>query len=285
MGEKEPVSIILPTYNRGNIIPKAIVSVLRQSYTNFELLIIDDGSTDQTEQVVESYNDKRICYYRMQENGGQSKARNCGMQMAKYDYVAFEDSDDLWRPEKLEAQMNAIMNAASDVGMVYHKFRYDLGEGRSMTLPDHKIPLENKSGDIYRQLLWDNLVGMPTVLIKKECVEAVGGMDESLHCLEDYDFALRIAKKYKAIFLDEIYVDANYSVTGVSGGDNSQYLIASCMLLAKYKADYLATDTFNHRLEVILRDADRLGVTEKIVQLLEKTITVKCYFTHQSSFA
>lgn len=141
-----------------------------------------------------------------------------------------------------------------------------------MTLPDHKIPLENKSGDIYRQLLWDNLVGMPTVLIKKECVEAVGGMDESLHCLEDYDFALRIAKKYKAIFLDEIYVDANYSVTGVSGGDNSQYLIASCMLLAKYKADYLATDTFNHRLEVILRDADRLGVTEKIVQLLEKLL-------------
>lgn len=272
MGEKEPVSIILPTYNRGNIIPKAIVSVLRQSYTNFELLIIDDGSTDQTEQVVESYNDKRICYYRMQENGGQSKARNCGMQMAKYDYVAFEDSDDLWRPEKLETQMNAIMNAASDVGMVYHKFRYDLGEGRSMTLPDHKISLENKSGDIYRQLLWDNLVGMPTVLIKKECVEAVGGMDESLHCLEDYDFALRIAKKYKAIFLDEIYVDANYSVTGVSGGDNSQYLIASCMLLAKYKADYLATDTFNHRLEVILRDADRLGVTEKIVQLLEKLL-------------
>ena len=78
---------------------------------------------------------KRISYYRMQENGGQSKARNCGIQMAKYDYLAFEDSDDLWRPEKLEVQMNVIKNVASDVGMVYHKFRYDLGEGRSMTLP------------------------------------------------------------------------------------------------------------------------------------------------------
>ena len=268
----EPVSIILPTYNRAHMVGNAIESVLAQSYTEFELLIIDDGSTDHTEQVVASYNDKRISYYRMQENGGQSKARNCGIQMAKYDYLAFEDSDDLWRPEKLEVQMNVIKNVASDVGMVYHKFRYDLGEGRSMTLPGQKITLENKSGDIYRQLLWDNLVGMPTILIKKECVEAAGGMDESLHCLEDYDFALRIAKKYKAIFLDEIYVDANYSVTGVSGGDNSQYLIASCMLLAKYKADYLATDTFNHRLKVILRDADRLGVTEKIVQLLEKLL-------------
>lgn len=134
---KKEVSIILPTYNREYIVGKAIESVLKQTYTDFELLIIDDGSTDHTEQVVASYNDKRICYYRMPENGGQSKTRNCGMQMAKYDYVAFEDSDDLWRPEKLEAQMNAIMNAASDVGMVYHKFRYDLGEGRSMTLPDH----------------------------------------------------------------------------------------------------------------------------------------------------
>lgn len=270
--KQEPVSIVLPTYNRAGIISKAIKSVLAQTYTDFELLIIDDGSTDHTEQVVASYNDKRICYYRMLENGGQSKARNCGIQMAKYDYLAFEDSDDLWRPEKLEAQMNAIKNTASDVGMVYHKFRYDLGEGCSITLPDQNIPLENKRGDIYRQLLWDNLVGMPTVLIKKECIKDVGGMDESLHCLEDYDFALRVARKYRAIFLDEIYVDANYSVSGVSGGDNSQYLIASCMLLAKYKADYLATDTFNHRLEVILRDADGLGVTVKVVQLLEKIL-------------
>ncbi len=69
-----------------------------------------------------------------------------------------------------------------------------------MVLPDEKIPYEKKSGDIYAQLLWDNLVGIPTMLLKKECVEAVGGLDESLRCLEDYDFALRIAKKYQAIF-------------------------------------------------------------------------------------
>jgi phosphoserine aminotransferase len=113
---------------------------------------------------------------------------------------------------------------------------------------------------------------MPTMLIKKECVEAVGGMDESLRCLEDYDFALRIAKKYQAIFLDEIYLDAQYSVTGVSGGDSTQYLIASCMLLGKYKTDYIATNTFDHRVEIILRDAERLGVQEQIVKLLENLL-------------
>lgn len=172
--KQEPVSIVLKTYNRANIIGKAIESVLAQTYTDFELLIIDDGSKDRTEQIVASYNDKRISYYCMLENEGQSKARNCGIQMAKYDYLASEDSDDLWRPEKLEVQMKAIKNAASDVGMVYHKFRYDLGEGRSMTLPDQKIPLENKSGDIYRQLLWDNLVEMPTILIKKRMCRSCG---------------------------------------------------------------------------------------------------------------
>lgn len=122
---KKAVSIILPTYNREHMVGKAIESVLKQSYTDFELIIIDDGSTDKTEQVIASYNDKRIRYYRMQENGGQSKARNRGMQMAKYDYLAFEDSDDLWRPEKLEVQMNAMKKADLDVGIIYHKFQYD----------------------------------------------------------------------------------------------------------------------------------------------------------------
>ena len=144
MKQTEPVSIILPTYNRANQIGKAIESVLAQTYEDFELIVVDDGSTD----------------------GGQSRARNCGMKLARYDYLAFEDSDDLWRPGKLKAQMEAMRNAGTNVGMVYHKFRYGLGAGRGMVLPDEKIPYEKKSGDIYAQLLWDNLVGIPTMLLK-----------------------------------------------------------------------------------------------------------------------
>ena len=74
-------------------------------------MVIDDGSTDETENVVAQYGDKRVCYYRFDENCGQSRARNYGMQMAQYDYLAFEDSDDLWRPEKLKVQMDAMQNA------------------------------------------------------------------------------------------------------------------------------------------------------------------------------
>ena len=115
--DTESVSIILPTYNRADRVGKAIESVLAQTYTDFELLVIDDGSTDETEQVVTGYMDKRVHYYRMEENGGQSKARNCGMQLAQYDYLAFEDSDDLWRPGKLEIQMETMQGAGQDVGM------------------------------------------------------------------------------------------------------------------------------------------------------------------------
>ena len=111
MKHAEPVSIILPTYNRADKLGDAIGSVLAQNYETFELLVIDDGSTDQTETLINSYEDKRVRYYRMEKNSGQSKARNVGMQMAKYDYLAFEDSDDLWRQGKLEAQMDAMLHA------------------------------------------------------------------------------------------------------------------------------------------------------------------------------
>lgn len=269
----EMVSIVLPTYNRAAKVGKAIESVLHQTYPYFELIVVDDGSTDDTKQVVKRYGDERIVYHRIQENGGQSKARNCGMQMAKYHYIAFEDSDDLWRPRKLEMQMQAMQEAESGVGLCYHKLRYDLGEGRGIILPDEKVPLERKRGNIYEQLLWDNLIGMPTILVKRECVEAVGGLDESMKSLEDYDWVLRLCRQYRTVFLDEIYLDAEFSNTGISG-DSYQYILSSCILLQKYKKDYLATDTFNHRVEIILRDAKQLGIVEQIVPLLEKMLQI-----------
>lgn len=274
MKEGIPVSIVLPTYNRAGKIGNAIESVLRSTYPHFELLIIDDGSVDETETVVSSYQDKRIKYYKMSQNGGQSKARNYGMQISQYDYIAFEDSDDLWRPEKLELQMQAILSADADVGFAYHKLRYDLGGGRSFILPDEKVATEKKNGGIYAQLLWDNLVGMPTLLVKKECIKAVGYLDESLQSLEDYDFALRLAQRYKAIFLDEILLDAEFSDEGVSG-NSYQYILASCMILQKYINDYKATNTLSHRLEIILRDSERLGIIEKIEPLLQKIVQLK----------
>lgn len=260
------VSIILPTYNRANTLGNAIHSVLAQSFRDYELIIVDDGSTDETEELVKQYEDERIIYHRLESNAGQSKARNQGIRMARYDYIAFEDSDDLWHPEKLKIQMNVMEKADDAVGMVYHKLKYEIDGYGTLILP--KGETEKRSGDIYAQLLWENMIGMPTLLVKKACLDEIGGFDESLECLEDYDLVLRLARKYHAVFIDEVLLDAGFSTSGVSSRTYDD-IIASCRLISKYKKDYLETNTLNHRLEHILSLAEKLEIKEQVIGLLE----------------
>lgn len=267
---KPQVSIIIPTYNRAYILSRAIDSVLAQTYDNFELIIVDDGSTDNTRELVDSYKDSRICYYYTKLNNGASAARNFGIEKATCDYIAFEDSDDAWHPTKLQRQMELMLSDLTcDYGFVYHKIAYDMGEGRTAILPSEQVPLEAKSGDIYKQMLLDNLVDCPALLVKKSCLNEVGVFDTSLKALEDYDLALRLAARYKAGFIDEVLLDSTFSYTGVSG-NSINYLLASCSIVAKYKSDYISTGTLNHRLEIILRDAEALGLKNQFVSLLEK---------------
>ena len=263
------VSIILPTYNRAGKITTSIESVLSQTYKQFELLIIDDGSTDGTEEVVRKIKDDRIRYIKLEQNRGQAAARNYGIKNAKFDYIAFQDSDDKWHPQKLELQMKALEDASLNVGMVYHKMRYQLEGIGSIIKPNEDISLERKNGDIYKELLWDNLIGMPTLLVKRECLEQVGGFDETMKSLEDYDLVLRIAQNYEAVFVDEILLEAAFTEGSVST-NSGQYILASCVLVQKYKKDYLATNTLNHRLEKILEGAAQIGIQEEVVKLLEK---------------
>lgn len=268
---KEMVSVVLPTYNRAYILDRAVKSVLMQTYPYFELIIVDDGSTDQTQELVAGYQDERIIYLKMQENRGQARARNCGIGHARYDYIAFQDSDDIWNPEKLSKQVDAMLSAPPEVGFVYHKIRYNMGKGYSAVLPLENIGLERKSGDIYAQLLYDNLVPCPSVLAQKECILKSGGFDETLKALEDYDLALKMAKNNHAFFIDEVLLEATYSTSGVSG-NSSNFLIASCCLLQRYKLDYLKTNTLNHRIENIIENAERIGRKEQFIKLIELSL-------------
>lgn len=265
------VSIILPTYNRSDQLGAAIESVLNQTYPYFELLIIDDGSTDHTEELVCGYQDDRIQYHRLQQNGGPSRARNYGIEHAGYDYIAFEDSDDIWHADKLALQMEALLDAPPEVGFVYHKIRYDMGDSYFAILPSEAVGVSKKSGDIYAQLLWDNLVDCPSILAKRECLLRTGGFDTEMKALEDYDLALKMAKNYRAIFLDKVLLESTYSTSGVSGS-SINYLMASCYLLGKYKEDYLRTDTLNHRVEIILRDAEAIGMRAQFIKLMELSL-------------
>lgn len=266
------VSVILPTYNRAHMIKNAIDSVLTQTFTDLELIIADDASNDDTEAVISAIPDERIHYFRCEKNGGAAAARNFGISKASHtsEWIAFEDSDDIWHSDKLEKQFLSL-SKDKKAQFCYHKIRYDMGGGFSAILPDERVPLEKKSGDIMRELLNDNLVDCPSLLVRKDLLEKTGLFDETLPALEDYDLAIRLSKAARAAFTNEILLESSYSTTGVSGSPKN-YLIASCLILSKYKKDYLETDTFNHRLSIILTDAERVGVKNEIVAFLEKLL-------------
>ncbi|QIT56556.1 glycosyltransferase family 2 protein [Aquisalimonas sp. 2447] len=126
------ISIVTPTFNRAGYLPVAIDSVLAQTFPNLEYLIVDDGSTDNTSDVVNSYDDERIRYFR-QENQGQSVARNVGIENSRGEFVCFLDSDDAWVPEKLQQQLEAF-RAHPEAGVVYGDYIFIDAEGDTLSM-------------------------------------------------------------------------------------------------------------------------------------------------------
>lgn len=187
------VSIIIPTFNRSALLGQALKSCLEQTYKDFEVLVVDDGSTDETEAVVSSFKDSRIIYL-PQSNQGRSKARNRALAEAKGKYITFLDSDDLYMPEKLAVQVKAL-EENPDFGAVYSAaLNIDI-EGNL-----HPFVYEAPAcGWIYMDiaLYLPLTICLPTVMARREVFEAVGTFDEKLNRFEDTDMWRRIAKKYQ----------------------------------------------------------------------------------------
>ena len=162
----EKVSVIIPSYNRANLIERSVRSVLNQTYKNIEVIVIDDGSKDNTEEIVKAINDERLRYYK-QENGGAAKARNNGVSLATGEYIAFHDSDDVWREDKLMKQMS-FLKENPIYGMVYCNFMFHKMDGSSNIIPRDINVIGELDGDIFFTLLINNTVGAPTMLMKKE---------------------------------------------------------------------------------------------------------------------
>lgn len=191
------VSIVIPTYNQADFLPKAIQSALNQTYRDWEMIIVDDGSTDNTEEIVKGYKESRIRYIVKKYNFGVSAARNTGIKNSGGKYIAFLDSDDEWFPEKISCQMKIFQKEDSKCGVVCTG-GYIIKDNKK-TISIKSISLSSNS--FYRKILLENTVGTSTVLVKKECFEKVGLFDESLKNCEDWDMWIRIAKYYKFIFI------------------------------------------------------------------------------------
>lgn len=196
------VSVIIPTYNRAHLIGRAIQSVLNQTYQDFEIIVVDDGSTDNTDEVVKDFGDERIGYIRHKGNKGGAAARNTGIRAAKGEYIAFLDDDDEFLPNKIESLLPPLQASDDTVGLVYSKVHIIESEGKSMYFPEKGL-----SGDIFEEYLAGPFFQTNSTLIKRD---AIALFDESLPRWQDADFHLRILRKYHAIFVD--IVSAKYYV-------------------------------------------------------------------------
>jgi glycosyltransferase involved in cell wall biosynthesis len=233
--ENQPtVSIILPTYNRAHLISRAIDSILRQSYTNFELIVIDDASEDGTGEVVRSFEDTRLKYVRLSENRGGPAARNVGIGIARGEYVAFQDSDDEWLPSKLALQVDAIRRASPRAGVVYTSFLRVDGENEEIV---RYRRVAKRNGDINIDLLRRNFVTTASILVRKECLLNVGSFDEKLPRLQDWELVIRLSKDYEFVYIDEPLLVAHLSVDSISR-DARAVTKALELILEKHYEDF-----------------------------------------------
>lgn len=189
--KKSLVSVVIPTYNRAKELNRAIKSVLKQTYKKWELIIVDDGSTDDTKKVVQNYMKKykKKIKYLYQRNKGQGAARNYGIKRAKGEFIAFLDSDDEWLPEKLEKQIKLFSNP--NIGLAYSASNLNKG-------PFYR-------GKVLMQLINKNFITNSSVVIRRKVLKKSGyfGEEDWLRNIEDYDLWLRIALNFEFDYINK----------------------------------------------------------------------------------
>lgn len=191
------VTVVITTYNSMAYLPETLESVLGQTFTDFEVLLVDDGSTDSTVQWASELVDSRVRLI-TQENQGVCVARNTGIAHAGGEYVAFLDSDDLWEPTKLEKQVRCFEDNPA-LGLV-HTWLALIDEQGNLT---GRVLASNAEGDVWEQLVQKNTVACSSTMVRRCCFEELGGFDSNLRVAEDWDMWIRIANRYPLALIKE----------------------------------------------------------------------------------
>jgi len=236
------VSVIIPAYNAEKYIGEAINSVLSQMYTDFEVIVIDDGSTDETQARVKEFGELVSYYYK--QNNGPASARNFGVKKAKGEFIAFLDADDLWEPEKLEKQLN-FLNRHPEIVLVCSAI-YSFGT-RSKTY--YLLSTKTHQGNLFRSLFLKSFIHTSSVIIKKKAIiEDVGGFKEEYRWGEDYDLWLRIAKRFPIAYLGEPLVRIRSHEQNISKAKISLRQNAIKIIKEYYDPRYISKSDYHKRL-------------------------------------
>ena len=183
-------SVVIPTYNRSNLLYRAVASVLDQTFADFEIIVIDDHSTDDTSSVAESFSDPRVRFLINNRTRGACGARNVGILSAKGNWVAFLDDDDVWLPEKLKHQFELARNVNKTVGLICTDY------GIYREKQDMPVIYKNRpSGWVKDKLLYGGIIGcLSSVCVRIEVLKRIGGFDERFPSCQDQDLYLRVAE-------------------------------------------------------------------------------------------
>lgn len=268
---EKKVSVIIPTYNRASFLPKAVESIIKQQYDNIEIIIVDDGSTDNTKSVVKTLTDKysSIVYCTNLRSKGPSGARNTGILMALGEYVAFLDSDDVWLKGHLTNGIQ-ILNDNSEVDLIFgnYEFRDYLTDKSLGNFFDHKKILFflNSSSlsngikilrdNLFRALIKENFFSCGTSIIRKSKLENIL-FDESLTFSEDRDFAIRLYKKANAQFVyrEEPFYIAYRHDSNLTSEGNEDGILEQLKNHISLFTKYLTTYNFSRSERSVLHEA------------------------------
>jgi glycosyltransferase involved in cell wall biosynthesis len=246
------VSVIIPTYNRAHLIGRSIQSVLDQTYRAFEIIVVDDGSTDNTYEMVKRFNDERIRYIKHDTNKGVASARNTGIKVARGKYIGFHDSDDECLPEKLEKQIGVFETAPSQVGVVYTDMLRISEDGKTKYWHSPRVTSNNLiDPNTFNYQVGGLATGV--AIIRKDCFDAIGLFDENLPPLEDTDLFIRLTKHYSFEHIKEP-LTRYYTTPGCMTSNINALVTAQNLLIQKYSAE-----VNNHR-RFIAKQYYRLGI-------------------------
>jgi glycosyltransferase involved in cell wall biosynthesis len=237
--KRPTVSVVIATYNRAHFLRETIESVLSQRFQDFELIIVDDGSTDNTRELLRDYGSRLRAFH--QENRGPSAARNRGIREARGKWIAIQDSDDLATPDHLEVLVNFLAEN-TDTRMVFANGAYLGGKehNRETIIPKKKSERLAREGIGLVDLFEKSIVRLQASLISRECLEAVGGHDETLRICMDLDLAFRLFMRFPVAYLDRI-VFLYRKHEGNIGRNQDRRLVENIQVIEKLVRDFPQT--------------------------------------------
>ena len=245
------VSVIIPTYNRGNLIINSIKSVLNQTFRNLEVIVVDDGSTDNTEDEVNKITDKRIKYIKLSSNRGGSNARNVGIKNATGQFISFQDSDDIFNPNKIEKQIKNIINKNSIFD--FCKINVIYNSTYSYLIPNARQENSIIKGEIFNELISrGNFISTQSMIIRTKYMKN-HLFDIEMPRLQDYDVILGMIPKVKISYTNEVLVDLHIQNNSVTLSPSKLKKAIYILLNKKYDFNKSQKESFLKYLKYLLK--------------------------------